>query len=83
MKSATLVAGLAVSLPLASACGGGSSDSCYGPVNHIENVRHVKRMQPGALGPSCGPTRPLEWGQLNFLHTVRLLSGPQIRWDTC
>lgn len=71
MKSVSIVAGLAAILPLASACGSGSSDSCFGPVNHVEHVRHVKRMQPGAQGASYGPTRPLEWGQLNIMHTVR------------
>jgi hypothetical protein len=69
MKSVGIVAGLAAIFPVASACGS-SGDSCYGPINHVEHVRHVKRMQPGALGPAYGPTRPLEWGQLNVLHTV-------------
>ena len=45
-------------------------DSCYGPVNRVEHVRHAKRIQPGAPEASYGPTRPLEWGQLNVLHTV-------------
>ncbi len=76
MKSVGIVAGLAVIIPAAIACGSGSSDSCYGPVNHVEHVRHVKRMQPGVLGASYGPTRPLEWGQLNVLHTVRV---PEVR----
>ncbi|KAI1076330.1 Metallo-dependent phosphatase-like protein [Whalleya microplaca] len=43
---------------------------CYGPTNLIEHVRHVKRMQPGALNATSGPSRALEWGQLNFLHTT-------------
>lgn len=48
------------------ACG-----SCFGPINKVEHVRHVKRMQPDAHNATYGPTRgPLEWGQLNFLHTV-------------
>lgn len=45
-------------------------DSCYGPANVAEHVRHVKRIQPGAPEAVYGPTRPLEWGQLNFMHTV-------------
>ncbi|ORY69519.1 Metallo-dependent phosphatase-like protein [Pseudomassariella vexata] len=45
-------------------------DSCFGPTNHVEHVRHVKRMQPGAPNATYGPTRALEWGQLNFLHTT-------------
>ncbi|KAI1823143.1 ser/Thr protein phosphatase family [Xylaria intraflava] len=60
--AATVVLAL---VPTTLACG-----SCYGPTSHVEHVRHVKRMQPGALNASYGPTRPLEWGQLNFLHTT-------------
>ncbi|KAI0597982.1 Ser/Thr protein phosphatase family protein [Biscogniauxia sp. FL1348] len=52
-------------LPIASAC-----DSCYGPTNQVEHVRHVKRMQSDAINATYGPTRALEWGQLNFLHTT-------------
>ncbi|KAI1630645.1 Ser/Thr protein phosphatase family protein [Biscogniauxia mediterranea] len=52
-------------LPIALAC-----DSCYGPTNHVEHVRHVKRMQSDAINATYGPTRALEWGQLNFLHTT-------------
>lgn len=49
------------------ACG-----SCFGPINKVEHVRHAKRMQPDAHNATYGPTRgSLEWGQLNFLHTVR------------
>jgi hypothetical protein len=71
MKSLSILASLAAVLPTASACGAsGHSDSCYGPINHVEHVRHVKRMQPGASGASYGPSRPLEWGQLNIMHTV-------------
>ncbi|KAI1214510.1 Metallo-dependent phosphatase-like protein [Annulohypoxylon truncatum] len=43
---------------------------CFGPVDHVEHVRHVKRMQPDAINATYGPTRALEWGQLNFLHTT-------------
>ncbi|CAK7237259.1 hypothetical protein SEUCBS140593_009898 [Sporothrix eucalyptigena] len=45
-------------------------DSCYGPINYAEHVRHVKRIQPGAPEATYGPTRPLEWGQFNVLHTT-------------
>ncbi|KAK0748587.1 hypothetical protein B0T21DRAFT_25171 [Apiosordaria backusii] len=47
-------------------------DSCYGPIDEhaSKHVRVVKRMQPGALDARYGPTRPLQWGQLNVLHTV-------------
>lgn len=48
------------------ACG-----SCFGPINRVEHVRHAKRMQPDAHNATYGPTRgPLEWGQINFLHTT-------------
>ncbi|KAI8622868.1 Metallo-dependent phosphatase-like protein [Xylariaceae sp. FL1651] len=56
---------LLVLAPAALACEG-----CFGPTNHVEHVRHVKRMQPDALNATYGPTRALEWGQLNFLHTT-------------
>ncbi|KAI0157845.1 ser/Thr protein phosphatase family [Xylariaceae sp. FL1272] len=51
--------------PSALACEG-----CFGPTNHVQHVRHVKRMQPDALNATSGPTRALEWGQLNFMHTT-------------
>lgn len=54
-------------LPTVFACGLGG---CYGPLNRVEHVRHVKRMQPGASDAGYGPKRPLEWGQINFLHTT-------------
>ncbi|KAK3940521.1 Metallo-dependent phosphatase-like protein [Diplogelasinospora grovesii] len=56
---------LAAALPVTLGC-----DSCYGPINHIEHVRHVKRIQPGAQNADCGPSRALEWGQFNVLHTT-------------
>ncbi|KAK4169454.1 Metallo-dependent phosphatase-like protein [Cladorrhinum sp. PSN259] len=60
-----LVLGLALSLGV-SACGNGDkSHNCHAG----EHVRMVKRMQPGAQEAAYGPTRPLQWGQLNVLHT--------------
>ncbi|KAK4231502.1 Metallo-dependent phosphatase-like protein [Podospora fimiseda] len=57
--------GLAVALGV-GACGeGDGSHNCHAG----EHVRLVKRMQPGALDAAYGPTRPLQWGQLNVLHT--------------
>jgi 2',3'-cyclic-nucleotide 2'-phosphodiesterase (5'-nucleotidase family) len=32
-------------------------------------TRLVRRAQPESLKASYGPRAPLEWGQLNFLHT--------------
>ena len=68
MKSSitTVVAGFAAA---ALACGD-NGHSCYGPRNTVEHVRQVKRMQPGAPEAAYGPKGPLEWGQINFLHTV-------------
>ncbi|OTA84953.1 hypothetical protein M434DRAFT_400273 [Hypoxylon sp. CO27-5] len=43
---------------------------CLGSAGHVEHVRHVRRMQPDAINATYGPTRALEWGQLNFLHTT-------------
>lgn len=48
-------------------------DDCYGPhldAAHVRHVRHVRRMQPDAQGATVSPKAPLEWGQLNFLHTT-------------
>lgn len=64
---ATLAAVVSGLLAGSQAC-----DSCFGPINKVEHVRHAKRMQPDAFNATYGPTRgSLEWGQLNFLHTVR------------
>ncbi|KAH8202877.1 hypothetical protein TruAng_002930 [Truncatella angustata] len=65
MKTTNSLVVAAGIIPSVLACG-----SCYGPTNHVEHVRHVKRMQPGVANASYGPTRELEWGQLNFLHTT-------------
>lgn len=78
MKTANVLGSLAAALlpTIANACGGGDDDSCYGPTNNVEYVRQVKRMQPGAPGAVSGPKKPLEWGQVNFLHTVRTVNWP-------
>lgn len=68
MKSISIISGLAALLPSVLACG---DDDCYGPTDTVEHVRHVKRIQPGAATAEYGPKGPLEWGQINFLHTVR------------
>jgi len=64
MKVATLFS-LAAVVKVAAAC-----DSCYGPSSEVVHERLVRRMQPGAQDATVGPSAPLEWGQLNFLHTV-------------
>ncbi|KAF1985429.1 Metallo-dependent phosphatase [Aulographum hederae CBS 113979] len=47
-------------------------DSCTSPsnTNEIVHTRLIKRIQPDALGSPIAPSRPLEWGQVNFLHTT-------------
>lgn len=47
-------------------------DSCYGPLTDVVHERNVRRMQPQALNATVGPKAPLEWGQINFLHTASL-----------
>jgi hypothetical protein len=48
-------------------------DSCYGPATDGIHVRNVRRMQPGAQNATTKSKGPLEWGQINFLHTVSFL----------
>ncbi|KZF24516.1 calcineurin-like phosphoesterase [Xylona heveae TC161] len=45
-------------------------DSCYGPQNNVVLTRNVRRMQPDAENATVLPRGPLEWGQINFLHTT-------------
>ncbi|KAH8724465.1 Metallo-dependent phosphatase-like protein [Phaeosphaeriaceae sp. PMI808] len=53
----------------ATACEG--DHSRYGPLkNDVVLTRNVRRMQPDAQNTTTGPTGPLEWGQINFLHTT-------------
>ncbi|KAL1869664.1 hypothetical protein Daus18300_005519 [Diaporthe australafricana] len=66
MRHHSAIAAIAGFAASCQACG-----SCFGPINKVEHVRHAKRMQPDAYNATYGPTRgPLEWGQLNFLHTT-------------
>lgn len=64
MRVSTLF-GLAAAVTAAAAC-----DSCYGPSTEVQHVRNVRRMQPDSSNAISGPKGPLEWGQLNFLHTA-------------
>lgn len=53
----------------ASACE--RDHSCYGPMeSDVVLTRNVRRMQPDAGNATTGPKAPLEWGQINFLHTT-------------
>ena len=65
MFSFVLLIALTRLLFIASAC-----DDCYGPFDLLQHSRLSRRMQPGALNATVSPSRPLEWGQLNFLHTT-------------
>ncbi|KAE8453312.1 hypothetical protein EG329_011379 [Mollisiaceae sp. DMI_Dod_QoI] len=59
------ICSLAAAVSSAIAC-----DSCYGPADEVVHERLVRRMQPEASNAVTGPKAPLEWGQLNFLHTA-------------
>ncbi|PVH75498.1 hypothetical protein DL98DRAFT_562372 [Cadophora sp. DSE1049] len=56
---------LAAILSTAIAC-----DSCYGPSSAVVHERLVRRIQPGSNTTLAEPRGPLEWGELNFLHTT-------------
>lgn len=45
-------------------------EDCSGPRSDGAQSRIVRRMQPGALNATGDHFAPLEWGQLNFLHTT-------------
>ncbi|KAF1964100.1 hypothetical protein BU23DRAFT_562208 [Bimuria novae-zelandiae CBS 107.79] len=59
----------AVAVGAAWACE--ADHACYGePAHDVVLTRNVRRMQPDAQKASTGPRGPLEWGQINFLHTT-------------
>ncbi|KAF3010935.1 hypothetical protein E8E13_010181 [Curvularia kusanoi] len=69
MRFQGLVA-VASAIATVSACGG-EEHSCYGPLkDDVVLTRNVRRMQPEASNATTGPRAPLEWGQINFLHTT-------------
>lgn len=45
-------------------------ESCEHPEQDVVLTRNVRRMQPEAQNATSKPKAPLEWGQLNFLHTT-------------
>ena len=59
-----------LSIAAAAAHAVSACHSCYGPSSTVLHDRVVRRMQPGARNATVDPRAPLEWGQLNFLHTV-------------
>ncbi|KZW02477.1 hypothetical protein EXIGLDRAFT_829355 [Exidia glandulosa HHB12029] len=60
MFSSLSAAALAALLLSARAC----------PDAHDHDHAHAKRIQPDSTNANAWPTRPLEWGDLNFLHTT-------------
>ena len=45
-------------------------EDCYASPRDQAHARNVRRMQPDAQGAVAKPRGPLQWGQLNFLHTT-------------
>lgn len=68
--SATFAAAAAASFASTALGCAEEGHSCYGPQNDVVLTRKVKRMQPESSNATSGPRAPLEWGQLNFLHTT-------------
>jgi 2',3'-cyclic-nucleotide 2'-phosphodiesterase (5'-nucleotidase family) len=63
------IAATASTVALALACEG--DHGCYGPLtDDVVLTRNIRRMQPDAQNATTGPRAPLEWGQINFLHTT-------------
>lgn len=67
MLSSILIS-LAAAVSVTFAC-----DACNGPLSEVVHERNVRRMQPEASGATTGPKGPLEWGQINFLQSVRII----------
>jgi len=68
MRSFALGAFVSI-IATALACEG--HNSCYGPLkDDVVLTRNVRRMQPDAQNATTTPKAPLEWGQINFLHTT-------------
>ncbi|PGH28209.1 hypothetical protein AJ80_00099 [Polytolypa hystricis UAMH7299] len=57
-------------IPLLSSAYVSACSSCSDPTNEVLHKRLVRRMQPDALNATTKPRGPLEWGQINFLHTT-------------
>lgn len=57
-------------LPVLAAVGPAlACDGCSGPQGDVVMTRLVRRMQPGVPMATTQPRAPLEWGQINFMHT--------------
>jgi 2',3'-cyclic-nucleotide 2'-phosphodiesterase (5'-nucleotidase family) len=44
-------------------------EPCEHPERDVVLTRNVRRMQPEASKAISEPRAPLDWGQLNFMHT--------------
>jgi 2',3'-cyclic-nucleotide 2'-phosphodiesterase (5'-nucleotidase family) len=69
MRHCTTLAAIASLVVSGYTCEG--EHSCYGPLkDDVVLTRNVRRMQPDAQNTTTQPKSPLEWGQINFLHTT-------------
>jgi len=64
MAILSLILNLAVGISSVSAC-----SSCEGEEEPSVYPRIMRRMQPGAVDAATKPSGPLNWGEINFLHT--------------
>ena len=59
-----MITALAALVTAAYAC-----EPCEHPERDVVLTRNVRRMQPEASKAISEPRAPLDWGQLNFMHT--------------
>jgi 2',3'-cyclic-nucleotide 2'-phosphodiesterase (5'-nucleotidase family) len=64
MHYSSMIIMLATLAATAYAC-----EPCEHPERDVVLTRHVRRMQPEAIKAVSQPRAPLDWGQLNFMHT--------------
>jgi 2',3'-cyclic-nucleotide 2'-phosphodiesterase (5'-nucleotidase family) len=64
MHSSSITTVLATLIATAYAC-----EPCEHPERDFVLTRNVRRMQPEAMKAVSQPRAPLDWGQLNFMHT--------------
>ncbi|CZT49261.1 related to Ser/Thr protein phosphatase family protein [Rhynchosporium secalis] len=54
----------------AAVSGAVACDSCYGPSSEVVHERLIRRIQPESQESATDPRSPLEWGQIQFMHTT-------------
>ncbi|XMA08171.1 hypothetical protein WAI453_000962 [Rhynchosporium graminicola] len=54
----------------AAVSGAVAGDSCYGPSSEVVHERLIRRIQPESQESATDPRSPLEWGQIQFMHTT-------------